>query len=485
MRANKNILLIACLLCFVLLLAACGDKNAADQSGDAGKETQIVIQIPRGVYTEEIAGRATLIVTDGANGSTFFRIRWSGSAFSYGSWEMTGVYSSEKNAFEYSDCIYIETEYTDQEHSSDKVVYTRGSGSFVYDGSKLTWMNDSEPERGTTTFVYVQSLEDYERAQAGTPDSGIIIPAESAAPAPAGEPTPVPVQTPSPAPTAAPSPTPTPSELPIITKHPTDEKLTAGGNCMFIAAYENAIWARWHFVSPDGKMDIQYDAINTQFPDLIVIRGEYSDMRLQNVPYEMNGWRVYCRYSNKAGSVDTNTALITVLPAPSPTPTPTPAPTEAPAPTQEPTPEPTPGVGPVVNEWTDTDSVIEATYGAGFNFSPPLEQALPEGLTLKGYRYRPGTLEADYADASGTVQLIIRKSNTDSGQALSGDYNGYSRTWDIALKGLTVHCMGDGSLVNTCWYDAGDSHFSFSYHMGKEGQGLTPDQINSLANCIQ
>ena len=479
MNKKTVLLLILCLACLVSMLSGCGDKKPDDsQSGSA--DPVILIQIPSGVYVEELSKRGMLFVSDAGQGLTSFRIEWSGGAYSHARWEMTGAYNSEKNAFLYTDGIYIETEYNDQQQGNDKVVYTHGTGSFTYSGSKVVWLGDNETDRGAVTFVFEKTLEDYNR-DTSNPGSPVEIPVASATPAPSGENQPVPVSTPTPAPSAAPSPSPEAQKLPIITKHPTDETVRAGGNCMFIARYENAIWARWHFVSPDGKMDIQYDAINTQFPTLVVLRGEYSDMRLQNIPYELNGWRVYCRYSNNDGYTDTKTALITVQPAPAPTATP--APTEAPAP--EPTVEPTPGLGPVVNDWTDTDSIIEATYGAGFNFTPPLEQTIPEGLTLKGYRYQPGILEADYADDQGQVQLIIRKSNSVSGQELHGDFNSYTKTWDHTLKGLVVHCLGNGDTVNTCWFDPGDVHFSISYHMGKEGSGLTLDQINSIVNCMQ
>ena len=42
----------------------------------------------------------------------------------------------------------------------------------------------------------------------------------------------------------------------------------------------------------------------------INIRG---NKQLKNSPLELNGWRVYCRYSNQVGYRDTETALLTVL----------------------------------------------------------------------------------------------------------------------------------------------------------------------------
>ena len=54
-------------------------------------------------------------------------------------------------------------------------------------------------------------------------------------------------------------------DLPEITKSPTDETVDEGGSCSFIGNYENAIWAVWHFVSPDGKTDYQYQKAAEEF----------------------------------------------------------------------------------------------------------------------------------------------------------------------------------------------------------------------------
>ena len=157
-----------------------------------------------------------------------------------------------------------------------------------------------------------------------------------------------PTPSPSPSPSAAPKPAST--GLPTVTKHPTDETVDIGGECVFIANYSNAIWAVWHFVSPDGKTDYRFDdkAMQTAFPGLKVENGMYSNMSLKNIPAELNGWRVCCEYRNNSGSVRTNYATVNVrgaeaaLAAAAPEPTPTPTPEPTPTPTPEPTPTPTP-----------------------------------------------------------------------------------------------------------------------------------------------
>ena len=109
--------------------------------------------------------------------------------------------------------------------------------------------------------------------------------------------------------TAAPADT---ANLPVVTKSPTDETVTEGGECWFVAKHEKAILAVWHFVSPDGQTDLAYDAAAEQFAPVVIENGDRGAMQLKNIPLSMNGWKVYCRYSNNSGSVDTKSATLTV-----------------------------------------------------------------------------------------------------------------------------------------------------------------------------
>ena len=184
-----------------------------------------------------------------------------------------------------------------------------------------------------------------------TPSDTATTPAQPSVP----EATPTPTPTPTPAPTATPTPTPS---LPVVTKDPTDETVDAGGDCWFIANYSNALYAVWHFVSPDGKTDYRYNdpAVATAFPGLKIENGDQSNLHLSSIPTQMNGWGSYCEYSNETGSVRTNAAVVhvngapaaTPTPSPSATPTPTPTPSATPTPAATPTaaPSPSPAVSP-------------------------------------------------------------------------------------------------------------------------------------------
>ena len=124
-------------------------------------------------------------------------------------------------------------------------------------------------------------------------------PVPTAAPAPTPEPTPIvvpistPVPTPSftfpPSPVTTYAPTPVQTGLPRVTKDPTDEIVPVNGECMFIARYENADLAEWHFVSPDGSLDVSYAVVQSYFPELRIIGGSSKDLTLQNIPEALNG----------------------------------------------------------------------------------------------------------------------------------------------------------------------------------------------------
>ena len=123
---------------------------------------------------------------------------------------------------------------------------------------------------------------------------------------------PIPTSAPTTRPTSAPAPAPAANTAPRVTKSPTDETVAIGGSCYFVAKYENAIWAEWHFVSPNGGRDLDYDEAAKEFPSMEIVKGYASTMQLKNIPESLDGWRVYCRFSNNSGAVTTGKASITI-----------------------------------------------------------------------------------------------------------------------------------------------------------------------------
>lgn len=171
----------------------------------------------------------------------------------------------------------------------------------------------------------------------------VATPEPTPIPTPVPTPAPTPEPTPTPAPTPAPTVTPTdPSKVPVVTKDPTAEKVQEAGTCYFVANFDNAWTAEWHFVAPGGAEDLVYTDALARFPALKIRHGDRSAIELRNIPIEMDGWSAYCRFGNDYGTTDTKAALITVTPGPKPAATPTPSATPAPSATSAPTPAPTP-----------------------------------------------------------------------------------------------------------------------------------------------
>ncbi len=304
MKRKSLFYALVMILCMVLLLSACSLKKSADKNAAAAVNMQDV----EGVYSESTGHRGVMQLSARDAENVNIVIDWPGSLTENAHWEMTGTYDAAKQAIVYSDATLIEETTAADGTTSDKVVSSNGTGTIALNGNSLIWTDDnayigSDP----VTFDWSMSLSDYLQAQA------------------AATPTPMPVETPAPSPAATPEPTPTPSPTPVPTpepslipgapivyKQPTDETVKEGGSCWFVTRQEKANLARWRFLSPDGKTDLQYDEIGDMFPGLQVLQGQYDSMKLVNIPYELNGWRFYCRFTNKIGSTDSAPAMVTV-----------------------------------------------------------------------------------------------------------------------------------------------------------------------------
>ena len=305
---RKHFLLIgSAMLCLVLLLSACGLKSAAPSPTPGA-----VINVTDlgGVYAEDVAHRGSLTLTPLNATAAKIVIDWPFSANQSGHWEMTGSYDAGTGALIYNDGVLTEQTYDAQGNPVDNMVYSGGSGRFAVSGSKLTWTdNNASAGVDPSVFTYAAPLDGAQQpTEPGVTPTGTGTQTPGTSPAPAATPTPAPTPTPVPTPT----PTPNEADLPVIRKSPTDETVGVGGSCYFYADYKNALWAVWHFVSPDGTEDVSYEEANAHFPTLQVVNGMYSQMQLKNIPQELSGWKFYCRYSNRAGYRDTEMATLTV-----------------------------------------------------------------------------------------------------------------------------------------------------------------------------
>ncbi len=140
------------------------------------------------------------------------------------------------------------------------------------------------------------------------------------------------------------------------------------------------------------------------------------------------------------------------------------------------------------NPWIYTSDLDEAIAYSGIDFYPPIDEALPKGMTLLGFTANiNGIISAEYE--SEDRLLSVRKSSTFSGRILSGDYNNYSRTWTEVFKGMVWDCYGDGETINLAYIDIGGMHYSLSCRNSDlesvEGNGISPDELRSIINGMQ
>ena len=150
---------------------------------------------------------------------------------------------------------------------------------------------------------------------------------------------------------------------PIAIKSPSSETVEEGGWCSFVVSSMYAAEEEWWAQSPDGKVDLALKDIGATFPGLVVVGADTDGLILRNIPYEMDGWQIYCYHwnVNRISYALSGKATLTVIqdparaaaaaaasPAPEEEPEPSPAPEgepePSPAPEEEPEPSPTPEV---------------------------------------------------------------------------------------------------------------------------------------------
>lgn len=149
-------------------------------------------------------------------------------------------------------------------------------------------------------------------------------------PAPTPEPTPDPTPTPAPtatpvpiqtvAPVRTPAPTSTPQivvvNTPSITKNPTSENVTEGGNAIFVAKATGYQYITWKLISPDGRTSYYMNEAPYYFSGLSVWGDGTTTLTLCNCPLSISGWSVEATFTNAGQSVTTSRAYVNVSPAP-------------------------------------------------------------------------------------------------------------------------------------------------------------------------
>ena len=122
-----------------------------------------------------------------------------------------------------------------------------------------------------------------------------------------------------------------------ITKHPTGETVNVGASALFIARADNAVKREWRIVSKDTTKTVPANQAAMYFSGLNVSGDQTDSLALSNIPAELDGWSVECKFTGADGkTLYTNGAIIRVNGA---TPTPTPS-SYIPGATTSPSPSP-------------------------------------------------------------------------------------------------------------------------------------------------
>ncbi len=102
------------------------------------------------------------------------------------------------------------------------------------------------------------------------------------------------------------------TESHAITKHPTSETVQEGGYAEFVARANNCINIIWHLQSPGGGSDILAQNAPISFPGLVVNGLGSERLALNNIPKELNEWRVRAEFVYLTGNSWSDAAVIYV-----------------------------------------------------------------------------------------------------------------------------------------------------------------------------
>ena len=96
-----------------------------------------------------------------------------------------------------------------------------------------------------------------------------------------------------------------------VTKNPTSESHVPGESAMFVANANAYTSLEWVFVAPGGA-EYTVDEFVVNFPKSAISGSDTTSMTIYNVSPDMNGWSVYCIFSNGSRAVWTNQAWLYV-----------------------------------------------------------------------------------------------------------------------------------------------------------------------------
>ena len=136
-------------------------------------------------------------------------------------------------------------------------------------------------------------------------------PTVSPVPGPAEEET----QAPTEAEPEAPSETTVPA-APEMVKEPVGETAQPGSTVLFVAKARNAHTVSWQLLPPDGTEAQSPQQVCAALPQLKIQGSDQETLTLQNIPMELDGWKVQAEFTGDGGSVRSQAALITLIQEP-------------------------------------------------------------------------------------------------------------------------------------------------------------------------
>lgn len=101
--------------------------------------------------------------------------------------------------------------------------------------------------------------------------------------------------------------------VPVITKHPGKETVTEGGFAQFTARADYTKEYKWQLISPNGKTVYDCKDAAKHFDGVKITGYDKDRLKLENIPLTMDGWKVRCIFTGGGGTVNSETAKITVL----------------------------------------------------------------------------------------------------------------------------------------------------------------------------
>lgn len=101
--------------------------------------------------------------------------------------------------------------------------------------------------------------------------------------------------------------------IPVVTKDPTGETVNEGGYAEFVARANYCEKIIWHLMSPGGGTDILAQDAPSRFGGLVVTGLGTERLGLNNIPKDLNEWRVRAEFIGRDGNAWSASAIINVM----------------------------------------------------------------------------------------------------------------------------------------------------------------------------